>query len=156
MATKDKIEEFKQVAERLRELRTDQYRVNQKDMAAMVGCSLPSWAEYEGAKALPSPKVIVALIGHGISADWFLAGKGQMHIKDNIPFADTGIDREELEAVVKVLWSTVADLNASLTPGAAAGIVLMLCETYSNSGNYAELCEKAKQIVQIANQGKGK
>ena len=154
MAIKEKNEEFQQVAERLRELRTESYRINQTDMAALVGCSLPSWSDYEGAKALPAPKVIFALVGHGVSADWIFSGKGEMLLNDQSSSADT--DKEVLETVVKVLWSTVEEMGASLTPGGAAGIVLMLHETYSDSGNYAELCEKAKQLVQIANQGKAK
>jgi hypothetical protein len=154
MAAKEKIAEFQQVAERLRELRTDSYRINQTDMAALVGCSLPSWSDYEGAKALPAPKVIFALVGHGISADWIFSGKGQMLLNDQSSNADT--DKEVMETVVKVLWSTVAESDAVLTPGGAAGIVVMLYEAYSDSGNYAELCEKTKQLVQIADQGKGK
>jgi hypothetical protein len=154
MATKEKNEEFQPVADRLKELRLDHYRVNQSSMAASVGCSLPTWSEYEGAKALPSAKVLLALIDQGISADWVLAGRGELRLgKGDIA---GGIDGETIETVIKMLWQTTDEIGATITPGAAAGIVAMLLESYAASGNDAELSEKAKQLVQIANQGKAK
>jgi len=160
--TKDEIDKFlRMVADQLNMIRDDIQRFNekgepisgritQKEMAKLVGCSLPTWSEFECANSLPSAKVLRKLIDQGYDANWILSGKGQMKIGTG---SDGKLDKTILSAVITAVWTEIENSGAKLTPIGIAGIISMAYDSYRINKDNDALIKQIGQLIEIASLG---
>jgi transcriptional regulator with XRE-family HTH domain len=161
MAGKEITEQYQPVANRLKMIRddfgrADEFgrgaigRVSQKDMSEKVGCSLPTWSEYESARALPAPKVLTALIELGYDANWILSGKGAMRISSG---SDWTLDKMAMNTVIHVVWEEIEKSGAKLSAVGASGIITMAYGAYRKNEDVPALKEKVAELIELAMMG---
>lgn len=153
MAVKEKREEFQEVALRMKKVRED-VGINQKDMAAKIGCAPASLADYETGKALPAPKVLQVLIGFGYDANWILTGRGRMLLED--ASWEPNIDTDTLGAIVGAMWRALEEEKVQLSAAGAIEMAKLAHEEYKRSEDNADLDIRVRRFAKLIGLGSKK
>lgn len=88
--------------DRLKSVREFQ-RVNQQEMATLLGVPYRTYQSYETGASEPKSKVLERLVAMGINGNWLLTGVGEMFLADMAPAApgeDDDLSEKDAELII--------------------------------------------------------
>jgi transcriptional regulator with XRE-family HTH domain len=124
------------IASRIKSVR-HHFSLQQREMASKLDVGFSSYQKYEMGLTMPGGDALKSFAVLGVNTNWLLTGDGEMMLADAQPETDTpqsAINVHVLTEVLAGLELYLEDIDADLSPGRKADLIVVLYEHFIDKG----------------------